>query len=215
MVARIRRVLVSGIAALGFVCGSANAAVTLFQDDFETDSASSVLNFNAFNNWTVSDGTVDYIRSGGFGITCFGGAGGCVDLDGSTTNGGRMTSKQTFTILAAETYLLSLQFSGNQRTGPFDEFDFGLDGIGFISRFNIPAGQSFGEASFQFNGLSGLAPLFIQTGSNDNIGVIIDNVSLTCLTCGDGGTVPEPGSLALVGMTLLTAAAGVARTRAK
>lgn len=213
MFARIRRVLVSGIAALGFVCGSANAAVTLFQDDFETDSASSVLNFSAFNNWTVSDGTVDYIRTGGFGITCFGGSGGCVDLDGSTGNGGRMTSKQTFNILATESYRLSLQYSGNQRTGPFDEFEFGLDGIASITKSSIPAGQSFGAFTLQFTGFSGLAPLFIQTPSNDNIGVIIDDVALTCLTC-DGGTVPEPGSLALVGMTLLTAVFGV-RTRAK
>lgn len=212
MVTNIRRGLVAGLAALGFVCGSASAAVTLFQDNFDTDNGSTVLNFNAFNNWTVSDGTVDYIRSGGFGITCFGGSGGCVDLDGSTTNGGRMTSNSNFNLIASETYRIAVQVSGNQRTGPSDLLTVGM--LGAVSFGSAPflAGDPFQEFAGTFGGLAGAFPLFIETTSNDNIGVIIDNVTLTCLTCG-GGTVPEPGSLALVGLAIVTAAAGVARKR--
>ena len=40
-------------------------ADTLFSDNFDADSASSVLNFNSFVNWNVINGSVDYIRNGG------------------------------------------------------------------------------------------------------------------------------------------------------
>lgn len=96
------RLIAAGVAVVGLTTLPTQAATILFQDDFDTDNATSVPNFNAFNNWTVSSGTVDYVRSGDFGISCVGGAGGCVDLDGSTADGGRMTSVESLTLLAGE-----------------------------------------------------------------------------------------------------------------
>jgi hypothetical protein len=58
----------AAFAASVWVQAPAHAAV-IFSDNFDTDSAVTVLNFNAFNNWTVVNHpteTVDYIRSGGF-----------------------------------------------------------------------------------------------------------------------------------------------------
>ena len=73
------------------------------------------MNFNGLINWTVSGGTIDYIRSGGFGIACVGGTGGCLDMDGSTGNAGRITSRQLFTFDSGVQYFIELMLSGNQR----------------------------------------------------------------------------------------------------
>ena len=67
-----KTLIVAGIAALSLISFPTQAATVLFQDNFNTDSAGSVLNFNALNNWTVSNGSIDYIRNGGFGISCAG-----------------------------------------------------------------------------------------------------------------------------------------------
>lgn len=204
MMRSFKQLIAAGVAALGLATLPTQAATILFQDNFDTDSASSVLNFNAFNNWTISNGTVDYIRNGGFGISCVGGAGGCVDLDGSTGNGGRMTSNATFTLLANEIYRFSLNVSGNQRNGAPDSFTFGFLGLGAeFTPAPVPANDPFDTYTLTVGGFSGAAPLFLETSSADNVGVIIDNVLLECLTCQNGNVVPEPSALALLGLGLL------------
>lgn len=204
---KIKKYSQSALAALWlsavFFAAPASATI-IFQDNFDADSATSILNFNGFANWTVDNGTVDYIRNGGFGISCVGGAGGCVDLDGSTGNGGRMLSNTTFNFLANETYRITLDVSGNQRGGAADLFTFGL--TGFIT--SLPPAIAFGDpfVSMTLGGFSQSGPytgqLFVETTSADNIGVIIDNVLLECLTCGPS-EVPEPGPLALLGLGLV------------
>ena len=201
-----RHLLLAGIAALGFAAAPAQAIV-LLQDNFDTDNASTVLNFNSFANWTVSNGTVDYIRNGGFGISCVGGAGGCVDLDGSTLDGGRMVSNTSFATLASETYKISIDVSGNQRGGSSDDITFGFFGPGIVGISvgisGIPPSEPFSTRFFVFSGVSGTSQLSIETSSADNVGVIIDNVVFECLTCQNGnGQVPEPASLALLGLGL-------------
>ena len=110
-------------------------AALMFSDTFSTDAGSSVLNFNAFGNWNVTGGsaknphTVDYIRTGGYGIDCVGNAGGCVDLDGSTGHAGVMTTKDAFALMAGTTYLFSLDLSGNQRNNNTDRVTFGFEGF--------------------------------------------------------------------------------------
>ena len=66
------------VAALMAATPAAQAGV-IFSDSFDADSSVSVLNFQAFSNWTVKGGninntlhTVDYIRNGGYGINCAG-----------------------------------------------------------------------------------------------------------------------------------------------
>lgn len=213
MMRSFKQLIAAGVAALGLATLPTQAATILFQDNFDTDSASSVLNFNAFNNWTISNGTVDYIRNGGFGIGCVGGAGGCVDLDGSTGNGGRMTSNATFILLPGETYRMYVDVSGNQRGGAADDITYGVLGFVSATSFSILSTEPFSTKSFQLGTNAPLtAQLFIETNSADNVGVIVDNVRLECLTCQNGNVVPEPGTLALLGLGLL--GFGLARKRA-
>ena len=179
------------------------SAAILFQDNFNTEGASSALNFNAFHNWTVDNGTVDLIRSGDFGINCAGGSGLCVDMDGSTGNAGRMVSIATFNLVAGNFYTFSLDYSGSQRSGT-DAFIFGFleGGVSIASSAvsDIPFGEPFGPANlFSFLG-NHTVNLYIEGVGGDNVGAIIDNVRLDGPD--ENGSVPEPATLALMGLGL-------------
>ncbi len=194
--------------AVGLACVAAPAAGSvLFADNFDADESASILNFDRFINWQVVDGTVDYIRNGGYGLTCMDG-GGCVDLDGSTSNGGRLVSKTAFTFAPGTTYRMSVTFSGNQRNSTSnDRIAWGLtDAVGdyFAAVSNIPASQPYATQWLEIAGVSGTRNLFVQDWNpgGDNIGVVLDNVLLETMP-----TIPEPASLALLGASLLGFAA--------
>jgi MYXO-CTERM domain-containing protein len=199
-----------------FASAHAQSAV-LLQDNFDSDSPSSVLNFNALVNWTVDNGTIDYIRSGGFGIGCVGGSGGCLDMDGSTGNAGRIVSRSTFGFGAGLTYTLSAMISGNQRGGASDTVTFGLlDAttlavVDSLTTSALAPGAAFAMFSDSYTGLSGSYRLFFEGVGGDNIGAILDNVVFS--DSSSGASVSEPGTLALAGLALL--AAGGLRRRNK
>ena len=170
--------------------------IDLLTDGFENDETNSVLNYTGFEHWTVTSGTVDLIKEPGYGISCNGGS-FCVDLDGSTGSGGTLVSKHSF---KAGTYNISLDFSGNQRNAnaagndsfnvlfggsvlaniPFTAFDAGWNTLNLLATVN--AGDRFS----------------ISTGSNDNIGLIIDNISIAKVS-----EVPLPAAAFLFAPALL------------
>lgn len=112
------------VAALPLAATTASASV--FSETFDTEETGpSELNYIDFDQFTISDGTVDLIREiNAYGISCYGGTGYCVDLDGSSGMAGKMTS-DLFALDGGETYTLSFAISGNQRGGASDTLDFG------------------------------------------------------------------------------------------
>ena len=120
------------------VATTAQAQVLLSDSFTGLNGGNSQLNYTAFPNWTVLAGTVDLIKSGDFGITCAGGTGSCVDMDGSRSAAGTIGT-QTFFFGAGETFTLSFDLSGNQRGGAQDSFSV---------RFNFGTSVSMSEASF-------------------------------------------------------------------
>lgn len=216
----IRKAATAALFGTALTLASASQAATLFQDSFDSDSGSSTLNFNSLTNWTVSDGTIDYIRSGGYSITCSGGAGGCLDMDGSTSNAGRITSTATYSLTAGVTYTLSGLISGNQRGGAADALTMGVLDAGTgtsLTSFtwaSIAAGASFSTQSLVFTvATNQTVRLFFEGLGGDDLGPILDNV----LFVDDGGstTVSEPGTLLLAGVGLMLAALGRRRARSQ
>jgi hypothetical protein len=107
----------AALVALPLLFGAAQGhAATIFSDNFNTENGgvadASTLNYNTFANWTVNGGgTVDLIGNGYFDF--YPGQGLYVDLDGSTSNAGQLTSINI--ALNPGTYTLQFLLGGSQR----------------------------------------------------------------------------------------------------
>jgi hypothetical protein len=202
-----------------------SASPLTFFDGFEGETAGgSILNYAGFANWTVSDGTVDLVRSGQFNITCRTGN-YCVDLDGSTSNAGKLMLNFPIAFAAGETVALEFWLSGNQRNGAIDNqqvwFDFAgptnlASAVWTNGGVDTVYGPLVGVVSFGWNvSLPGNSPFLrygvtftaAQAGSatllfddwragNDNVGLILDDVSIRVDP--RAGVVPEPATWAML-----------------
>ena len=171
----------------------AQAATILYSDDFS--SITTTATPGAPVGWTTLSGSVDSIKSGDWSLNCVGNVGGCVDLDGSTDAAGTMYTTATFNLVAGTTYQLTADVSGNQLGGTYpargpDSLSFGFLSGGvpvaqtgstaFIS--TILASQPFTPVSLFFTPTSNVsASIFFGAGGGDNVGPILDNVSLAAV----------------------------------
>ncbi|WP_205854166.1 PEPxxWA-CTERM sorting domain-containing protein [Phenylobacterium kunshanense] len=196
--------------------GAAHAGI-VFSDNFNGENGGvSALNYAGFANFTVSDGTVDLLN--GFpGLSCV--SGGCVDLDGSTGNAGTMMTSGLFSFNAGDVVTFSFDLSGNQRNGAQDSFTAGFKFAGVTALDYYSTGGAFGVATpftnfftgdintsagvasgspFQTYTLSfraasaGQTRIYIGAAGGDNIGPIVDNVTLSTTA------VPEPSTWAMM-----------------
>ncbi len=210
--------ILTALAASTIFITPAHAGV-VFSDDFDAENGgASQLNYAGFANFDVEDGTVDIIKEPGFGLSC--NTGSCVDLDGSTNDGGMLITQQIFSFSAGQLVSLSVDASGNQRGFADDNFDFGFRSIGADVMFNdrvvtfgsgptINAGDFTGPESFGFldlaqdrpfeqfvfsftAGAAGSVKAFVRTSSADSVGPIVDNFSVSI------GGVPEPTTWAFL-----------------
>lgn len=171
----------------------------IFSDNFNSSLSTRTLNANV-PGWQALEGTVDYIKSGGFGIACRGGSGGCIDLDGSSDNAGDFLTADLFTLLAGNTYTLTYWFSGNQRGGSADSMTVFFGGL-TNTHSNIDPYAPFAQGTIVYQPLADTTSriIFFHAGG-DNLGLILDDVLLS----GPAPTgVPDPGlTLLLLGMGL-------------
>jgi hypothetical protein len=220
----MRRLLGVCAAALVALGASEAGAAVLFSDNFDSDFTKSTgwfANDDSLANFSVISGSVDLISSTNmFGLT---GSGKFVDLDGTSGHGGTLQTTGQFSYAAGDTVTLDIRASGNQRFGGpdglFAGFEF-ADGssftdlmtTGFTSTSNL-GNQLLGDVTLASDApyqdftisftavAAGAVGLLVGTDSNDNIGPLLDEITL-------GATlVPEPSSWAL--MILGFAGAGV------
>ena len=173
------------VAAAMVLSAAAHAAAPVYVDNFYSDAQG--LNVGLVG-WTISgaNATIDVVPVGA-SFQFLGAANGTyVDLDGSTGHAATIT--KTLTGLADGQYALTFELAGNHRDGGTEATTITLSGaantvltpaVNDDSFYTIVGYASGGVLTFSFH-----------DASNDNIGSLLDNVSVSA--------VPEPGSVSLL-----------------
>jgi hypothetical protein len=171
--------LAAALATLGV---PAQAATTVFTDNF--DSNSLALN-SAPSGWTVKWGTVDIIGDGYFDFIP--GSGKYIDLDGSMNNAGVLT--HSFSAVAGQQYQLSFDLAGNHRDTS-TEYVTVLFGTTALT-YTLPEDAGWTHTVLNFTPLlSGTRYMSFAAWGGDNVGMLLDNVTVTA--------VPEPETYAMM-----------------
>jgi len=173
--------------ALGFSAHQAFAAPVPYSDNFNGVGSTSQLNF-APPGWISDNGTVDWVKTGEYGITCYAGSNGCVDLDGTTDHAGVFETASTFHLVGGKTYELSAEISGNQRGAVADNLEFGflkgtnLTGIQKETTVSgLASGSPFTLYTLFFTPSTNVSVrgFFYDVLGNNDQGPILDNVKVS------------------------------------
>ena len=218
-----KSILALAVTAASLAVAAPASAGTVFTDNFDGENGgASSLQYTGFANFTVSGG-VDLVATPNFGITCAGGSGSCVDLDG-TPGPGILTSASSFSFNAGDFIRFSFDVSGSQRSQAADGFFAGFifsDPNQFISNVgqnitgmdeilipaiygstriimpDIPGTDPFSRRSIFFTANDAGSFMFnIGTDSADNLGPLVDNLQLDITS--NVGAVPEPATWAMM-----------------
>lgn len=205
---KVRAKSLAAVVGLGLVTLTLPAqAAPIFYDDFNSNLPSAPNATNVVpDGWTVTAGTgsVDLLRADNvWGIKCADDTSGCVDLDGTTGQAG-LLSNGNFALQAGQQYQLTAMVSGNQRNSNPDSLFFGLLNASnsSILASNIVlnvTGSTFSTVSLLFTATSNVsARIFFQATGGDNVGPILDNVSLAAVPLPPAGWLLLSGLIGLV-----------------
>ncbi len=177
------------------------ASVSALNDNFDSIT-SSVLNIpsSGLANWDVVNGTVDAVATpNSFGIMC---NGTCIDLDGSSNNAGDLVSKFGF---SAGQYTLSFDLSGNQRNGANDDLivTFG----DYTQSFNLSSTAAWTNILISLVNVNEGDKLSFSHAGGDNIGILLDNVSVSAVPIPAAAFLFAPALLGFMGLRRKTKAA--------
>ncbi|AEJ00168.1 PEP motif putative anchor domain protein [Nitrosomonas sp. Is79A3] len=166
-------------------------AAPVFSDNFDADTLAT--NQTTFNGgWVVSGGTVDLIGNPAF-YDFLPGNGRYVDLDGSSSQAGEFHKDLSLT--GGLQYILAFDLAGSQR-GSVENVNVNFGSA--VDNLTVNSGDGFSNHTLLFSpSTTGIYSLIFQNAGGDNVGALLDNVSVSA--------VPEPETYAmlLVGLGLL------------
>jgi hypothetical protein len=97
---------------------AAAQATVVFANGFNGDNGGVPVDNHTPGGFSVISGSVDLLRNGSSGVSCAGGFGQCIDLEGSAGYGTiRLETGHTFAVKAGDKVTLEFDISGNQRSG--------------------------------------------------------------------------------------------------
>jgi hypothetical protein len=177
------------------------ASISSLNDNFDSIS-SSVLNIpsSGLANWDVLNGTVDAVSTPNvWDISC---SGTCIDLDGSSNNAGELVSKFGF---SAGQYKLSFDLSGNQRNAANDDLivTFG----NYTQSFNLASTAAWTNILISLVNVNEGDKLSFSHAGGDNIGILLDNVSVSAVPIPAAAFLFAPALLGFMGLRRKTKAA--------
>jgi hypothetical protein len=190
------------VLAITFLVSLPMSGGIIFSDNFDAEGTQGV-NFTGFNQWTVTDGTVDLLGPGLFASLCTpqsttANQNRCVDLDGTSRNPGVLTSVPVSLLPG----VVQLRFDlGGSKRGDTNtvQVTFG----GFVNQvFVLASSDPLTTQTIDVTvGSATSASLSFSNDGSNNIGLILDNVVLDQLsTVSD---IPEPGTSVLLGAGLI------------
>jgi hypothetical protein len=174
---------VAVVATLTTVAFSDAHAAPVFSDNFNSYSPS--LNWAPSANCAVTSGSVDLIGANS-GFDFFPGNGGYVDLDGTTGAPGTL---QTVPSFAADNYTLTFDLGGSARNDGSKTTVITLGS--FTTSITLASTDPYQLYTLNFLTTGGQLSFADLAGGNNNIGNVLDNVSLLA-------AVPEPSTCAMM-----------------
>jgi hypothetical protein len=182
------------MAALALSAGGAAMADTVvFSDNFNAENGGvGVLNYGGFANWSVSDGTVDLIGNGYFQLGMPVANGLFVDLDGSTHNAGVLTS-DPINFIIGYTYKLEFDIAGNQRGSANDTVAINVSVNALSDTLTLASSDPLTHITYYFTATATPGALSFANAGGDNIGALLDNVTVTLVPA------PQAAGLGLLG----------------